>query len=269
MASFLDALNPFKKPQALPGLPSLPGVGDITSQALGGFLQQQQYIPGYEATASNLNTAYQRDLSNVLPSLLPSLQTSGGQAQQLLGGNLPADVQAAVRRSGALASINGGFGANSGMARNLTARDFGLTSLNLINQGQNLLNQDTNIARSINPNQASQFMINPSQFLGIGENNTIANNNIAGQNAAIGYSNDTRKSPFDSFLSNLPNLAVQGGLAYLTGGASAFGGGGPLSSILGGGGSSQSAFNSTYDIPSYNTQQPSQLDTFGGLNYGG
>lgn len=242
-----DALNPFSKPKAMPGIPQLPGVGDVTSSALGGWLAQQPYISGYEQTASRLNTSYQNDLSRVLPSLMPSLETSGRQAQSLLSGEIPADVQAAVRRSGALQSINGGFGANSGMARNLTARDFGLTSLNLINQGQNLFNQDTNIARSINPNQASQFMINPNMFLGMGQQNAIGNQQIAGQNAAIGYANDTRKSPFESFLGNLPNLAVQGGLAYLTGGASAMGGG-PLSQLLGGGGGSQSssAFDSTY-----------------------
>jgi hypothetical protein len=49
-------------------------------------------------------------------------------------GELPTDVADAVKRSGAGAAVTGGF-AGSGMARNLVARDLGLTSLDLTQRG--------------------------------------------------------------------------------------------------------------------------------------
>lgn len=259
MAGPLDSLlglgGFFSKPAAAP---QLAGINDITGQALGAFNSQLPYINGYDMAANQLNTNYQNEVSGLLPTLRSSLATSGQNAQSLLGGNIPADVQAQIRRSGALQSINGGFGPNSGMAHNLTARDFGLTSLNLMNQGQNMFGQDVNIARSLNPTSADQFMLKPSDFL----NPAMQ---ISQSNSAINYSNSLRKTPFDSFLANIPSTLTNAGLAYLTGGTSALGGGGMSGVNYNQPGAAMGAFDSTYGIPSGADPRNSQPQSGGGL----
>lgn len=65
------------------------------------------------------------------------------QAQPLLHGEIPQDVQDAVQRSSAYQSLSGGY-AGSPMSKALTARDLGLTSLNLMNQGASLAGQGVN-----------------------------------------------------------------------------------------------------------------------------
>lgn len=73
-------------------------------------------------------------------------------AAAMMSGRISADVQANLARSGAMRALQGGFGADSGMGRNLQARDLGLTSLDLMGRGydmfdrQRRLNYDTKVA---------------------------------------------------------------------------------------------------------------------------
>lgn len=73
-------------------------------------------------------------------------------AAAMMSGRISADVQANVARSGAMRALQGGFGASSQMGRGLVARDLGLTSLQLQQQGlqdfdrQRRLNFDTRVA---------------------------------------------------------------------------------------------------------------------------
>ncbi len=57
-----------------------------------------------------------------------------GNIQSLLKGEIPLDVSQEVKRSGAARSLAGGFGGTD-MARNLVARDLGLTSLDITQKG--------------------------------------------------------------------------------------------------------------------------------------
>jgi len=72
-------------------------------------------------------------------------------AAALMSGRISSDVQANLARSGAMRALQGGFGADSQMGRNLQARDLGLTSLDLMNRGaqmydsQRRLNFDTRV----------------------------------------------------------------------------------------------------------------------------
>jgi len=59
-------------------------------------------------------------------------------AAALMTGRISADVQANLARSGAMRALQGGFGGESQMGRNLQARDLGLTSLDLMDQGTKL-----------------------------------------------------------------------------------------------------------------------------------
>lgn len=68
------------------------------------------------------------------PGYQEMLGTTRGRVNSLLSGELPADVMSNVERSAAHRALSGGYG-GSGMARNLVARDLGLTSLDMITKG--------------------------------------------------------------------------------------------------------------------------------------
>lgn len=73
-------------------------------------------------------------------------------AAAMLSGRVSADTQANLSRSSAMRALQGGFGASSEMGRGLSARDLGLTTLDLQQQGlansnaQRQLNYQTRVA---------------------------------------------------------------------------------------------------------------------------
>jgi hypothetical protein len=82
----------------------------------------------------------------------------------MLSGDLPPDVIAQIERSDAYGALSGGY-AGSGMSHNLTARDLGLTSLDLMKQGAGMLGQGGNSAQQW-ASMANQDIMNPaSQFV--------------------------------------------------------------------------------------------------------
>lgn len=106
--------------------PDIAHLGDLYSDQE--LSQLEKILPGYGA-----QTSAGRATTDALFS----------QAQPLLHGEIPQDVQDAVQRSSAYQSLSGGY-AGSPMSKALTARDLGLTSLNLMSQGANLAGQGVN-----------------------------------------------------------------------------------------------------------------------------
>jgi hypothetical protein len=102
------------------------------------------------AQAPGINTANMQQLQYMLGTAIPGYGNIVNQmatnTQQLLAGQIPADVQSQIQRSAAFTSLMSGAGGGAGTAgtAGLTARDLGLTSLQLqqqgFGQGQNLLN---------------------------------------------------------------------------------------------------------------------------------
>jgi hypothetical protein len=102
------------------GLQQAPGINQFNMQQLQGLLGQA--LPGYQG-------------------MINQMQTNTGQ---LLQGAVPQDVQDQIRRSAAYQSLMGGTaGAGTGTTGAITARDLGLTSLDLqktgFSQSSNLL----------------------------------------------------------------------------------------------------------------------------------
>lgn len=78
--------------------------------------------------------ALMKQLRQAIPGF-DSMMTKGGSViDSLLSGEVPKDVQEAIKRASAYQSQSGGFG-GSQASRNLTARDLGLTSLDLTGKG--------------------------------------------------------------------------------------------------------------------------------------
>lgn len=87
--------------------------------------------------ARGVNVFQQGELQRMLKNI-PGYQDLYDQTRQLISsqlrGELPSDVQDLIKRSTAEKAVAGGY-AGSQFGRNLTARDLGLTSLQLTQQG--------------------------------------------------------------------------------------------------------------------------------------
>jgi hypothetical protein len=83
-----------------------------------------------------------------------------------LRGEISPEISAQVQRSTAGRALSGGFGAGSGFGRKLTARDLGLTGVQIQNQGlaqaQNFIQQQRAFGM-VQPFSVSSMFITPAQ----------------------------------------------------------------------------------------------------------
>jgi len=91
-----------------------------------------------KAAASNISNMPEIEalLNRILPGYTSQVAQGSKNTLSLLRGEIPQDVQDRIRRNSAFQSLSSGFG-GSGMAKALTARDLGLTSLDLMDRGTN------------------------------------------------------------------------------------------------------------------------------------
>lgn len=123
--------------------------------------------------AKKTTAAEQSQLEAQLRRAIPGYDQMVQQASQNIGaalkGELPTDVQQQIQRSTAGRALAGGFGGGSGFGRALTARDLGLTSLQLQNQGlaqaQNFIQQQRAFGM-VQPFSVSSMFITPAQRIG-------------------------------------------------------------------------------------------------------
>lgn len=118
----------------LPGYQSV-NVSNETRQAIQDNLGNLDKSSKLAGAASDIDQA---NLMKQLRAAIPnydSIMAGGGKAiDSMLRGELSDEVKAQVARGAAQRSLAGGYG-GTGMARNLEARDLGLTSLNLTQTG--------------------------------------------------------------------------------------------------------------------------------------
>jgi hypothetical protein len=133
----------------------------LVGQFAGGMLQQKPDVPDFKPInttdeqrkavqgnianfgeisklAGQANAFNQAELDKMLEAAVPGYKSMvsgiGAQISKMVNGEIPADVSAQIGRNSAFKSLSGGFG-GSGMARNLVARDLGMTSLDIIGKG--------------------------------------------------------------------------------------------------------------------------------------
>ncbi len=109
---------------------SKPGVAEYKPTDLGAEAKR--------AAASNLENTpgIQALLEKILPGYGEMVAQGAKNTNAMLKGEIPQDVQDRLRRNAAFQSFTAGSG-GSGMSKALTARDFGLTSLDLMEKGTN------------------------------------------------------------------------------------------------------------------------------------
>jgi hypothetical protein len=123
--------------------------------------------------AQKTTAAEQSQLESQLRRAIPGYDQLISQAGQNIGaalrGEVSQDVQSQLQRSAAGRALGGGFGAGSGMGRALSARDFGLTSMQIQNQGlaqaQNFIQQQRTFGMA-QPFSVSSMFITPAQRIG-------------------------------------------------------------------------------------------------------
>lgn len=134
MPSFFQQLVGTKP--TVPDLPSL-NLGTEQQKALAA---NQAAIPGAENIAASVDLFNEQQINKMLSSVIPNYNAITGNISRniasLTAGQVPTDVQQALQSSSAAQSLSGGFGGTQA-GGNLFARDLGLTSLNLTQQGLN------------------------------------------------------------------------------------------------------------------------------------
>ncbi len=118
-----------------PDMPAAPHVnlGDSQKTAITSNLANMTDAEKLAAGTNDFNfEQLHKQLGEAIPGYNDIIKGQSDILQSELKGELPQDVQDQIQRNSAVKSLYGGF-AGGGMERNLTARDLGLTSLQLTN----------------------------------------------------------------------------------------------------------------------------------------
>jgi hypothetical protein len=127
-------------------------------------------MQGQTAKANEFNMSQRQSMYNsIMPGLLSTAQNVNAKVDELLSGELPADVQEQIQKMSAAMQLSGGLYGPAGSAA--TAKSLGLTSLDLTNQGIQYGMQLPSMANSLLPNQqlataaAPDLVSNPTTFM--------------------------------------------------------------------------------------------------------
>jgi hypothetical protein len=118
--------------------PVVPDYPDIMQSQVNATMANIGNFGNASALASSTNRFNQDQILQMLREAVPGYDTMTGQASKdinsQLRGEVPKDVQEFITNTAASRALAGGF-SQSGLARNMEARDLGLTSLNIMNRG--------------------------------------------------------------------------------------------------------------------------------------
>jgi len=189
--------------------------------------EQKAAIKGNIASLTSANelaqkttSAEQSLLENQLRRAIPGYDQMLGQMSSNIGsalkGELNPDVMANLQRSSAGKNLMSGAGAASGFGTARTARDFGLTSMQMQNQGfaqaQSFMQQQRTMGMA-QPFSASSMFISPTQRLNISlqENQSEFNRNMSA--AQVAAQPDPMMAALGGTMSNMGGMAFGRGLS--------------------------------------------------------
>jgi hypothetical protein len=147
---------------------------DFAGEQKKAIQQNLQSLPAASELAQKTTTADQSVLEEQLRRAIPGYDKLIAQAGSNIGaslrGEISPEVSAQVQRSTAGRALAGGFGGASGMGRSLTARDLGLTGMQIQNQGlqqaQSFIQQQRAYGM-VQPFSTSSMFITPAQRVGV------------------------------------------------------------------------------------------------------
>ena len=122
-----------------------------------------------QKTTAAEQSQLETQLRRAIPGYDQLVQQAGANIATSLRGEISPEVSAQVQRSTAGRALSGGFGAGSGFGRALTARDLGLTGMQIQNQGlaqaQNFIQQQRAFGM-VQPFSVSSMFVTPAQRIG-------------------------------------------------------------------------------------------------------
>jgi len=144
--------------------------------------------------AYEANAPFRQQFQEMNPDLEAGLRALSASGAQMATGQLGRDMVGEIGRNTAALGFSGGFGGRSGMGRNLLARDFGLSSLQVKQQGASLLGQSVQISA-----QAMKAMnqIDPNEVFRTEANRMKSNLDIQNQNIMNEYQSQPLPGQFD------------------------------------------------------------------------
>ena len=164
--------------------------------------------------AQRTTAAEQSQLETQLRRAIPGYDQLIAQAGKNIGaslrGEVSQDVQSQLQRSAAGRALGGGFGGGSGMGRALSARDLGLTSMQIQNQGlaqaQNFIQQQRTFGMA-QPFSISSMFITPGQRIGAMQQQQSAQYNRDMTAAQVAAMPDPTMAAFGSAISQAGGFA--------------------------------------------------------------
>jgi hypothetical protein len=197
--------------------------------------------------ATKTTAAEQTLLESQLRRAIPGYDQLIAQAGKTIGsrlrGEVDQDVQSQLQRAVAGRAVGGGFKESEGIRTNLLARDFGLTAMQIQNQGlaqaQNFIQQQRTMGMA-QPFSVSSMFITPTQRINLSlqENQFQYQRDMAA--AQVAAQPDPMMAAIGGSLSNIGGMAFGSGMGGMMGGGGGGGqgggGGGGFTINMGGGG---------------------------------
>lgn len=218
------------------------------------FVGQEAEIPKLVDFAGRLNREFQARLESGAPGTLAAARAVPQIVNQLLSGVIPADVQAEVARTTAQRGMGVGLVPTSGMARALQARDFGMTSMGLMQTGVAAVPGAVELAQFLSPQDVTNYLFSTGQLraedlqraadiamiqnqnamisASIKNQAVFAEYNIANQNAMMAAQAEAQNA-MNQYAANQQNRGFLGGVGGLLGGVAGFALGGPAGAGIG------------------------------------
>jgi hypothetical protein len=246
------------KKKELSALGDYPGLdtSKITDEALRDL---EKYLPRDIALAEQATQANQGILNRLAEENIPRFkerkQTQADLIDSFLRGELPDDVAQAVERRSAATGLGLGI-SGSGLGRNLTARDLGRTSLDLIGTGFGMIPQFQSSIPMTNPVNALSFAgPMPNDLVNLRGQERQQRLNIGLQRAGV----QGATGAWGNFFSNIGGIALGAGL-----------GGGGMGGMMGGmGGGSSNTMPQGWSLPDSGSLGVPNRFNFPGTQYGG
>jgi len=183
--------------------------------------------------AQTTTAAEQSQLEAQLRRAIPGYDQLIAQAGKTIGsrlrGEVDQDIQSQLQRSVAGRAVGGGFKESEGIRTNLLARDFGLTAMQIQNQGlaqaQSFIQQQRTMGMA-QPFSVSSMFITPTQRINLSlqENQFQYQRDMAA--AQVAAQPDPMMAAIGGSLSNIGGMAFGSGMGGMMGGGSGGGGGG-------------------------------------------
>jgi len=144
------------------------------------FMQQQSVLGDLQGFSNAANKSAQDTLEGVAPGVMGNLKSAADTVSSQMRGEVPQDVEDQLFGSAAFRDFSSGAGSTSQRARNLTARDFGTTSMDIKNAGLQNFQTLLGDANALTPVKPTDLLFSPADVLARQDANTaIGNQEVA------------------------------------------------------------------------------------------